>query len=131
VAEVTRVSILTVGLWREKVGARFMAPVCSSVCMAGSSQVVPVITIVLVPDVCAQLVLLGGLVCALVRFIRKPFLVENPKSAEVAQSVLYRAILIYNKLDYIIKTLNPKQFSKNINKGKKKCPFDITKSDDG
>ena len=68
-----------------------------------------------------------------VRFIHKPYVIERPRSAEVAQSVLYRAIYIYNKLDYSLKTLNPKLFSKKINSAIKNTfpPFDIVKTEYG
>ena len=38
----------------------------------------------------------------------------HPKSAKMAQSLLYRAVFLYNKIDYELKTINPKKFSKKI-----------------
>ena len=69
----------------------------------------------------------------MVRFVRKPFVIHKPNSAELAQSALYRAIFVYNKLGYYIKTLNPKMFAKKIYNEIKLtfAPFDIPKNDYG
>merc|ERR1712030_126628 len=85
------------------------------------------------PKILTQYVAFSLQCTELVRYIRKPFIIHKPNSSELAQSALYRAIYIYNKLGYEIKTLNPKMFSKKIYTEIKHifAPFDIPKNDYG
>ena len=68
-----------------------------------------------------------------VRLSRKPFLIKKSKSQFQSQSVLYRAVFLYNNISDTIRYLNPKMFSKSINDYIKQNypPFEIPKTDHG
>ena len=49
------------------------------------------------------------------RFVKSPIAnVHNSTSAITANSLLFKGILLYNKINYNLKTLNIKQFKKEI-----------------
>ena len=50
------------------------------------------------------------------RLSRKPFMIQKSNTSKLSQSVLFRAVFIYNKLSDTIRHKNTKVFSKNIGK---------------
>ena len=51
-----------------------------------------------------------------IRSVRKPMLLQPPKTNNVAQSLFYRAVYLYNCLDHELKQYNPKKLSKHLQK---------------
>ena len=50
-----------------------------------------------------------------VRLCRKPSILNRPKSEKMSQSIFHRSIYLFNKLDYVDRTMNTKTSAKNIN----------------
>ena len=67
------------------------------------------------------------------RYTRKPMMKLRPTDQNMSNSLFYRTIFIYNKLDDNIRTANPKMFAKKLYDYLKSnfAPFDIPKIDNG